>query len=61
MSHGPQRFWKRDVVRAIKAARAAGVPIARVEVDKDGKIIVVAGEPAKDPATKEGANEWDAI
>jgi hypothetical protein len=60
MSHGPQRFWKRDVIRAVRAVQAAGMTIARVEVDKDGKIIVVAGEPAKEPTDK-GANEWDRV
>jgi hypothetical protein len=59
MSRGPQRFSKRDVMRAVRAVQACRVPVARVEVDKDGKISVVAGEPAK---TAQGeANEWDAI
>jgi hypothetical protein len=60
MSHGPQTFKKRDVTRAVQGVRAAGVPVARVEIDGTGKIIVVAGEPAKEPTDK-GANEWDAL
>jgi hypothetical protein len=38
-------FKKRDVRRAVEAFREAGLEIARVEIDKDGKIIVIAGQP----------------
>jgi hypothetical protein len=37
-------FRQRDLTRAIKAARLAGLNVERVEVDKDGKIIVVTGK-----------------
>jgi HSP20 family molecular chaperone IbpA len=33
------------MVRAIKSARLAGLNVERVEVDVDGKIIVVTGKP----------------
>ena len=33
------------MTRAIKAAKAAGIAVARVEVDKDGKIVIVADRP----------------
>ena len=46
MSRGACTFRQRDVAAAIKAARDAGVEVARVEIDrKDGKIIVIAGKP----------------
>ena len=38
-------FRQRDLTRAIKAARLAGLNVERVEVDRDGKIIVVTGKP----------------
>jgi len=41
----PSKFRKTDVTRATKAVRAAGLEIARVEVAKDGSIIVVPGRP----------------
>ena len=41
MSRGPQSFKQRDVAAAIKAARAAGLEVQRVEVDRDGKIVIV--------------------
>jgi hypothetical protein len=49
------------MTRAVRAVRAAGVEVRRVEVDRAGKIVVVTGEPGKDePIPKEG-NEWDRI
>jgi len=38
-------FRQRDMTRAIKAARLAGLNVERVEVDKDGKIIIVSAKP----------------
>ena len=38
--------------------RESGVEIARVEVDKNGKIIVIAGKPVGGEAT---TNEWDEM
>jgi hypothetical protein len=44
---GPCRFKKTEVTRAAKAVRAAGLEIARVEVDRDGLIRVVPGKPGE--------------
>jgi hypothetical protein len=46
MSRGVLTFKRRDVTRAIKAAQIAGIDVHRVEIDRDGKIIVVTAEPA---------------
>jgi hypothetical protein len=57
MSRGPQTFRQRDLTKAVKGVTAAGMSVAKVEVDKAGKIVVVVGEPDK---TKEPErNEWD--
>lgn len=45
MARGPLTFRQRDLVRAIKGAKAAGLDISRVEVDKDGRIVVIIGKP----------------
>jgi hypothetical protein len=47
MSRRPCVFRQCDVTRAVKAVAAAGVAVDKVEVDKDGKIIVVVGKPGK--------------
>jgi len=43
MVRGPT-FRQQDLVRALKAARAAGVSIVRFEIE-NGKIVVVTGKP----------------
>jgi hypothetical protein len=42
---GPNVFRQRDLTRAVRAVKAAGLDVARVEVDKDGKIVVILGKP----------------
>ena len=51
-------FRERDVTRAVKAVSKAGVEVARVEIDKDGKIIVFVGKPGE---SAKQANEWDEV
>ena len=64
MSRGPTTFRQRDVTAAIKAAKAAGLDVARIEVDKAGKIVVVAtatkGAIAA-PVAASDKNEWDDV
>jgi len=45
-SRGACNFRQRDVAAAIRAARDAGLSVARVEIGKDGQITVVAGTPS---------------
>jgi hypothetical protein len=58
MARAPSTFRQQDVTRAIRAAAAAGVDIARVEVTKAGTIVIVA-TAAAEPAKQEDVNEWD--
>ena len=41
-------FRQRDLRTAVETARAAGLEIGRLEIDRDGRIIVVTGKPAAD-------------
>ena len=68
MARAPCTFRQTDVTRAVKAVTAAGVHIARIEIDKAGKIVIIAagatiedgkvtlgfGEP-----TADRCSEWD--
>jgi hypothetical protein len=48
MARGRLKFTQRAVARAVKGVTSAGVQVGRVEIDREGKIIIVAGESADD-------------
>lgn len=50
-------FRQRDVAAAIRAVEATGKRIARVEIGKDGTIVIIPHESAE-PIPAE-ANPWD--
>ena len=40
MGSKPSTFRQRDVTRALRAAKAAGMEVARLKIDKDGQIVL---------------------
>ena len=62
MSRGQQTFKQSDVTKALKATVKAGIAVGRVEIDKEGKIVIVAARP-QDTANgeKREKNEWDGV
>jgi hypothetical protein len=44
MAHGPLTFRQRDLARALKGVKAAGLEVSKVEIDKEGKIVVIIGK-----------------
>jgi hypothetical protein len=60
MSRGAQTFKQGDVTKALKAASAAGMDVKRVEIDREGKIVIVAGAPEA-AVSLAGGNEWDGV
>jgi len=43
MSRGKQRFRQRELTRALRAADKSGVPVQRVVIDEEGRIIIIPG------------------
>jgi hypothetical protein len=60
MSRAPSKFRQNDVTRAVKAVAAAGVDIARVEIDKTGTIRIITLKAEPNGQGRE-ANEWDDL
>lgn len=54
MGNSPAPFKQVDVTRAVKGAKAAGISVGRIEIDRNGKIVVVA-----ESAISEDKNDWD--
>jgi hypothetical protein len=61
MARAPSTFRQQDVTRAVKAVTAAGVHIARIEIDKAGKIVIITADPTNRSDEMTEANEWDRV
>jgi hypothetical protein len=59
MSRGPLTFKQADLLRAIKVFQKAGLSIARAEIERDGKIVVVVGEGTTIKSKE--SNPWDTV
>ena len=60
MGHGRCTFREIDLTRALRAAKKAGADVARAEVARDGKIVLVLKNNVEARSTSE-RNEWDEI
>jgi hypothetical protein len=60
MSRGAQTFKQGDVTKALKGTLAAGFDVKRIEIDRDGKIVVITGQQQTADANS-AANEWDNV
>jgi hypothetical protein len=49
MARIPPSFRQADVTKAVKAVEAAGVGIARIEIGRDGKIVIVTQQGVAGP------------
>jgi hypothetical protein len=60
MSRRPAAFRESDLVRALKAARKAGVAVAKVQIAADGRIELIFGRLAGD-TNQTDVNPWDEV
>ena len=60
MGHGRCTFKEVDLTRALRAAKKAGADVARAEVARDGKIVLVLKNDGQARSISE-RNEWDEI
>jgi hypothetical protein len=60
MTRAPSVFRQQDLTKAIRGATKAGVNIARIEIARDGKIVIItATEAARIGGGEE--NSWDPV
>lgn len=60
MARQVTRFTQASIVRAVKAVKAAGEPVRGVEIDRDGKLVVLVGEPTPAVPALSAFDEWKA-
>lgn len=53
----PARFKQADIKRAAAGVVAAGVPIAKIEIDPNGKIVIFPGTQQ----TPKNLDEWSDL
>jgi hypothetical protein len=49
-----------QITRAVKAVRAAGLVVAKVEIDADGKVVVTSAVPGAPVAEASPLEKWRA-
>jgi hypothetical protein len=58
MSRGRQTFKQGGVTKALRGAMNAGMSVKRVEIDREGKIVLIPDAAQPSVCT---SNEWDDV
>lgn len=61
MSRRASKFRQSELSRAIKAVEGAGLHVCRIEVEPDGKIVVLTDGRSNGTQQSNTENEWDAV
>jgi hypothetical protein len=57
-SKGKQRFLRTDLMRAIKAARDAGLDVSKSRISSQGEIEIEAGPPTAPDISPSELDRW---
>lgn len=57
----PAVFTQGDIAKLLKGARAAGMTVASVEIDRTGRIVAKFGGGPAETGAGDGVNEWDEV
>lgn len=61
MPRQPARFTQSDLTKATKAVQAAGLKVAAVRIDREGKIEIICGDAQQQdqaPAVPRSLADW---
>lgn len=53
----PARFKQADIKRAAAGVLSAGLQVAKIVIDANGKIVIIPGSPKE----SERSNEWEDL
>jgi hypothetical protein len=60
MTRRPASITQTEVARVVKGVVKAGVEVARVEVDKEGRIVIIANK-LRESMNGAESNPWDEV
>jgi hypothetical protein len=58
MMRASQTFKERDLARALRGLAKAGLGVARVEIDKSGKIVLILIEEKAPQSSSDWSRAW---
>lgn len=62
VSRGKYKFKQSDITRALRATRAAGVGISKIEIEPDGKMVIVLSDGKAEMTDDDcSGNPWDNV
>jgi hypothetical protein len=62
VSRGKCTFKQSDLTRALKATKAAGVDVAKIEIEPDGRMVMVlSGKEGNKDSNDTSGNPWDEV
>jgi hypothetical protein len=62
VSRGKYKFKQSDMTRALRATKAAGIGISKIEIEPDGKMVIVLSDAKAEMMDDDcSGNPWDNV